>query len=118
MDLEKTMKEKSFAVVGDTLNEKKYACIIKNKLLDNNYKVFSVGKELKSLNDINDDIDIIVLCINSKEGLRLMKECKKSFKNIVIQPGAESEELIDYLKEKDYPFINGCILVGLSLYKK
>ncbi len=118
MDLENTMKEKNFAIVGDTLNEKKYAYIIKTKLLENSYKVFSVGKELNSLNDIDEEIDVIVLCINSKEGLRLMKECKKSFKNIVIQPGAESEELIDYLKEKDYPFINGCVLVGLSIYKK
>lgn len=118
MNLEKIMKERNFAIVGDTLNEKKYACIIKNKMLENGYNVFSVGKELKSLNDISENIDIIDLCINSKEGLRLMKECKKTFKGIVIQPGAESEELITYLKEKNYPFIEGCLLVGLSLYKK
>lgn len=118
MDLEKIMKEQNFAIVGDTLNDKKYACIIKNKMIDNGYTVFPVGKELKSLNDISEDIDIIDLCINSKDGLRLMKECKKKFKGIVIQPGAESEELINYLKENNYPFIEGCLLVGLSLYKK
>lgn len=118
MDLEKVMKEKTFAIVGDTLNEKKYACIIKNKMIDSGYNVFSVGKGLKSLNDIPEDIDIIDLCINSKDGLRLMKECTKSFKGIVIQPGAESNELITYLKDKNYPFMEGCLLVGLSLYKK
>lgn len=118
MDLEKVMKEKNFAIVGDTLNEKKYACIIKNKMIDKGYNVFSVGKELKSLNDISEEIDIIDLCINSKDGLRLMKECTKSFKGIIIQPGAESDELISYLKENNYPFMEGCLLVGLALYKK
>ncbi|MCI6153060.1 MAG: CoA-binding protein [Fusobacterium perfoetens] len=118
MDLEEIMKEKTFVIVGDTLNEQKYACIIKNKMISNGYNVYAVGKELKSLNDVPEEIDIIDLCINSKDGLRLIKECNKTFKSIVIQPGASDEELLKYLKEKKYPYIDGCLLVGLSLYKK
>jgi hypothetical protein len=47
-----------------------------------------------------------------------MKECTKEFKSIVIQPGAESEELLNYLQENNLPYIEGCVLVGLSLYSK
>jgi len=102
--------------VGDTLNPEKYAYKIKQGLLEHGYTVHAVGKELASFNDIPGEIDIIDLCINPVKGLALIKECKKSFKCIVIQPGAESEELLSYLNEKNLPYIEGCVLVGLSLY--
>lgn len=116
MNLKDLMQEKVFAVVGDTLKEEKYAYIIKHALLDKNYTVYSVGRELKSLNDIPEDIGVIDLCTSAKRGLALMQECTKSFKGIIIQPGAESPELIDFLKEKNYPFIEACVLVGLKTY--
>jgi len=116
MELEDVMKQRSFAIVGDTLNEEKYAHIIKHKMIKNGYEVHSVGKELASINDVEGDLDIIDLCIHPVKGLKLMQECTKPFKSIVIQPGAESEELLAFLDEKDYPYIRGCLLVGLSLF--
>ena len=116
MNLKEVMCQQNFAVVGDTLNEEKYACKIKHGLVDHSYSVFCVGKELSSLNDIEDEIDIIDLCVNSVKGLALIKECKKPFKCIVIQPGAESSELICYLEDNKLPYIEGCLLVGLSMY--
>ena len=118
MELPEIMQQQVFAVAGDTLNPEKYAYKIKQGLLEHGYTVYAVGKELASFNDIPGDIDIIDLCINPVKGLSLIKECKKSFKCIVIQPGAESEELLSYLKEKNLPYIEGCVLVGLSLYAK
>ena len=118
MDLKEIMEERSFAVAGDTLNEEKYAYKIKQALLEHGYTVYSVGKELSSFNDIPEQIDIIDLCINPVKGLALIKECKKPFKCIVIQPGAESDELLSYLNEKNLPYIQGCLLVGLSIYAK
>lgn len=118
MDLRDIMQEKVFVVVGDTLNPEKYAYRIKEELQKHNYQTYSVGKELASLNDIKEDIDIIDLCIHPAKGLPLIKENKKSFKCIVIQPGAESPELINYLKEQKIPYIEGCVLVGLRLYAK
>lgn len=100
MDLKEIMDCKVFAVVGNTVSEDKYAYKIKTGLIENGYKAYGVSKELKSINDIEEDIDIIDLCINSAKGLEEVKNCKKSFKCIVIQPGAESEELIDYLKKR------------------
>ena len=118
MDLKEVMQQQNFAVVGDTLNEEKYACQIKNKMLDRGYTVYPVGKELASLNDIKGDVDVIDLCIHPAKGLKLMQECQKQFKTIVIQPGASSPELVAYLEENKLPYLDGCLLVGLSLYAK
>ncbi|HPR23873.1 MAG TPA: CoA-binding protein [Bacillota bacterium] len=117
MDLKEVMDQKKFVIVGDTLNEEKYASKIKRKMTKNGYEVSAVGKELESINDVGGDIDVIDLCINPVKGLKLMKECKKDFKTVVIQPGAESPELTSYLKENDIEYLEGCLLVGLKLYK-
>ncbi|MDD3538032.1 MAG: CoA-binding protein [Eubacteriales bacterium] len=116
MELQEVMKQRSFAIVGDTLNEEKYAYKIKHKMLANGYKIHSVGKELETIDEIPGKLDIIDLCIHPVKGLKLMKACTKPFKSIVIQPGAESEELMAYLDEMGYPYIQGCLLVGLSLF--
>ncbi len=114
MTLKEVMSRQSFAVVGDTLNPEKYACKIKNAMLDAGYTVYAVGKELESINDVPGDIDIIDLCINPIKGLKLMQECEKSFDCIVIQPGAGSDELKAYLQEKNMPYIEDCLLIGLA----
>lgn len=118
MDLKEIMNQTVFAVAGDTLNPEKYAYKIKHGLLEHGYTVYSVGKELSDFDSVPEEIDIIDLCINPVKGLELIKKCKKSFKCIVIQPGAESEELLSYLNEKNLPYIQGCLLVGLRLYAK
>ena len=114
MTLKEVMGMERFAVVGDTLNPEKYACKIKEAMLRAGYTVYAVGKELESLNDIPDDIDIIDLCINPAKGLKLMQECKKDFRGIVIQPGAGSAELKAYLDEHNMTYIDDCLLIGLA----
>ena len=116
MELREIMQQKVFAVAGDTLNPEKYAYQIKEGLLAHGYTVYGVGKELISFNDIPEEIDVIDLCINPVRGLALMKECNRAFQCIVIQPGAESEELVSYLDEKKFPYLYGCLLVGLNQY--
>ena len=118
MELKEIMDQKVFVVVGNTLDEEKYACRIKKAMLEHGYTVYAVGKELASINDVPEEIDIIDLCIHPAKGLALMKECRKSFKCIVIQPGAESPELLQYLDEQKLPYIQGCLLVGLSRFKR
>ena len=118
MDLKEIMQYNTFAVLGDTLNKEKYAYKIKHELIGSKYKVYSVGKELQSLNDIEEEIDILDLCINPPAGIKLLKENKKSFKCMVIQPGAESEEILTYLQANNYSYIEGCLLVGIRLYGK
>lgn len=118
MDLKDIMQEKVFAVVGDTLNEEKYAYKIKNELMEHGYKVFSVGKELESINDVPGTIDVIDLCIHPSKGIKLLQECKKDYKYILIQPGAESNEILDYLNKTHTSYFQGCALVGVRLYSR
>ena len=118
MDLKEIMSMGTFAVAGNTIDESTYAYKIKKGLMDKGYHVYAVGKELESFNDIPEEIDIIDLCINPVKGLKLMKECRKSFKMIIIQPGAGNQELTDYLDEHNMPYADGCLLVGLSLYAR
>ena len=123
MDLEQIMQMNTFAVVGDTLNPEKYAYKIKEGLLEQGYTVHSVGKELQSLNEIPGDLDIIDLCIHTVEyhcGSTVYRfgKCRKPFRCIVIQPGAESPEILSYLQEQNLPYIEGCLLVGMRLYPR
>jgi uncharacterized protein len=118
MDLKEVMQQQVFVVVGDTLNEDKYACKIKNRLLGCSYTAYGVGKEFASINEVEKDIDIIDLCINPVRGLELIRECTKPFKCIVIQPGAESRELCSYLQENNLPYLEGCLLIGMNMYAK
>ncbi|MBQ8292269.1 MAG: CoA-binding protein [Bacilli bacterium] len=118
MMLDKVMKLDNFVVVGNTLVEDKYAYKIKQGLVEAGYKVACVGKELSSINDVDFEIDVLDLCINPHVGINLLKENKKKIKTVVIQPGAESEEIIDFLKTNQIDYLEGCLLVGLKLYKK
>ncbi len=118
MNIEQAMKNDVFVVAGDTINSEKYACKIKNALLQNGYTVHCVGKELKSINEISGEIEVIDLCINPARGLDLLKECKKKYKGVVIQPGAESEEILAFLEENKVPYVEGCVLKGLEKYPR
>lgn len=118
MELSEVMKQNTFAVVGNTIDETKYAHIIKNELIEKGYTAYGVSKEYASINDIEGEIDIIDLCINPIKGLEYIKDCKKNFKCIVIQPGADSTDLIAYLKENNMTYIEACVLLGMKLYKK
>ena len=35
---------------------------------------------------------------------------------MIIQPGAGSGDIIKFLKENNYDYIDGCLLVGIRLY--
>jgi predicted CoA-binding protein len=118
MDLKEIMEYDNFVVVGNTIVEDKYAYKIKYALKDKNYNVECVDKELTSINDIDMDLDIINLCVHPAKGIKYLKENTKKAKCVLIQPGAESEEIINYLKETGQDYFEGCVLVGLSLYSR
>ncbi len=118
MELKEVMEQKTFAVVGDTLNEEKFACQIKHSMADHGYTVYPVGKQLSSLNDVPGELDVIDLCIHPVKGLKLMEECRKPVKCVVLQPGASSPELVACLDRKGYAHLDGCLLKGLEQYRK
>lgn len=114
MTVEQLLQNKVFVVAGDTVNEEKYAFKIKKALQDSGYVVFSVGKELASIDDVPSDFDVLDLCIHPVKGLELIKSCSKNIPAVIIQPGAGSDEIRALLGEKGVPFIDGCVLKGLE----
>ena len=117
MDMKEIMEQKSFAVLGDTVSEGKFAHIIKDEMINNGYTVFPVGKELSSINDIPDEIDVIDVCINPKRALELLRDNQKDCKCVVLQPGTEDEKVIAFLEEKNISYTEGCLLKGLKEYR-
>lgn len=117
MDLETIMNYKNFAIVGNTLDSEKYAYKIKENLKFYGYNVFGVHKEYSAIDAIEEEVEVIDLCINPVLGLKYLKETKKDFKAVLIQPGAESDEIKEYLKSINKPFLEGCALIGLRRFK-
>ena len=110
----------NWVVVGDVLNSEKYAHKILKALEDHGYKVSGVnpkvtnGKAHNSLEEVPYDIEILDLCINPKAGIEIVKKAKEAgIKNILIQPGAESEEILSYCRDNDINAVQGCALVEL-----
>lgn len=115
MELKDLMNYKNFVVCGNTTNEEKFAYKIKEILLNNNYNVCSVPYETKSINEVGFDSFVLDLCINPIKGLNILKECTKNIIGVIIQPGAESDEIKTYLNENKIEFVEGCAYAYLNL---
>ena len=125
MKAQELLSFKNWVVVGDVLNESKYACRILNSLKEAGFNTVGVnprdksGSVCKSLKEVPYNIDIVDLCINPFAGLDIIKEAQEMGLNkVLIQPGAESEDILDYCKNNNIIAIEGCALVELSYYKR
>lgn len=118
MNLEQVMQQQHFVVVGDTVQEGKFARRIKEGLLSSGYTVAAVGKELASINEVPFDIDVLDLCIHPAKGLALLQQSDKSYRTVVVQPGAGSEEIFAYLREQAIPYLENCLLIGMREYPR
>ncbi|MGG7098650.1 CoA-binding protein [Clostridium sardiniense] len=111
---------KNWVVIGDITNSEKYAYKILKKFKDKDYNVSGVYPKggdnvYKSLHDVPYKIDAIDLCINPKDGLKFIEEAKEvGIENVLIQPGAESAQILQYCKDNDIKSIQGCALVKLG----
>ena len=118
MELKAIMQLNNFVVAGNTLDQEKYAYKIKHELIKHGYNVACIDKEFANLAEIPFDIEVLDLCIHPAKGIKILKENQRSIKTVVIQPGAESPEILDFLQENNIDHLEGCLLVGLSLYAK
>lgn len=120
MILKDMMKMKNWVVIGDVVNESKYANKIMKALENENYTIAGIsikdGENVyKSLKEVPFKIQVIDLCVNPKFGINYIKEAKEiGIKYVLIQPGAESDEIISYCKENDIYAIENCALVQLG----
>lgn len=111
---------KNWAVAGDVLNNSKYAYKILNRLKTAGFSAVGVnpraveGEVYKNLKEAG-TVEVLDLCINPRSGIELVKEAKElGIKYILIQPGAESEEILEYCSENGIVAIEGCALVELG----
>lgn len=123
MKLQKIMQKKNWVVIGDVTNPDKYAHKILNRLKEKGYNADGVhpkGGEgvYKTLAEVSNPIEVVDLCIHPKLGIEYIKEVASisTIEYILIQPGAESEEITAYCDEKQINYFKGCALVGMSLY--
>ncbi len=121
MEASELLNYKNWAVVGDVLNESKYAHKILEALQEANFNVVGVdprdntGKAYKELKDVPNNIDVIDLCINPIQGLKVMENAASlNIDKVLIQPGAGSGDILSLCKNKGIIAIEGCALVELS----
>ena len=125
MEAQQLLNYENWVVVGDVLNRAKYAHRILNSLKDAGFNVAGVnprdtsGNAYKSLSEVPYNIEVIDLCINSINGMTILKEALDlGIKRILIQPGAESDEILGFCQSNHIIAIEGCALIELSYYKR
>ena len=113
------------ALVGATKNPTKYGNIILKDFLGKGFEVLPVNpnydeierlKCYKSVKELPKDIDVIVFVVPPRVGLEVAKEAVEAgFKKLWFQPGAESEEIKQFLEKAGVEYSFGkCIMVETS----
>lgn len=121
MNVQEMIALKSWVVIGDVSNETKYANKILNEFKNKGYKVSGVHPKggidiYTDLKSVPYKIEAIDLCINSVLGMKYIIEAKNlGIKNVLIQPGADSREILEYCKQNGINAIKDCALVQLRL---
>ncbi|TCK98484.1 hypothetical protein EDC19_0906 [Natranaerovirga hydrolytica] len=115
---------KNWAVIGASTNPDKYGYKIYKKLKKHEYNVYGINpkndtlegdKLYQSLSELPEKVDVVNFVVNPKIGIEAVKECAKlGIKYIWLQPGAESDELIQLAQAEGIEVIQACVLVALS----
>ncbi|WDV47583.1 CoA-binding protein [Clostridiaceae bacterium M8S5] len=121
---DKMLKMKKWAVVGVTEDKSKYGYKIYKKLKDKGYEVYPISvknskingeKAYKRLSELPVKVDVVDFVVNPSIGISIISQCKElDIKNVWLQPGTISEEIIKYAQENDINQYQGCVLVALS----
>ncbi|MBU1228147.1 MAG: CoA-binding protein [Actinobacteria bacterium] len=112
----------SIAVIGANDNPSKYGGRVYRDLKAKGFRVFAVNANrdtvdgdpaFASLADLPEPPTIVNFVIPPSRTLRVLAKCKElGLMNAWIQPGAESDEVIDYLAAEGFNYLaNACIMV-------
>lgn len=119
MEARELINEMNWVVIGDVTNTTKYAYKILEKFKSKGRKVVGVHPKggdgvYKMLSEVPYKIEAIDLCINPKLGLEFIKEAKlMGISKVLMQPGAGSQDIINYCNENNIVAVEGCALVEL-----
>ncbi len=116
--LDDILKDKNIniCILGDTVSEDKFAYKIKHAFINKGYQnLYCVDKEIDSLSNVPNNIDLLVLCMNPLKQIKLLTASTNSFANVLIQPGANSDEIEKWLSSNKITHYDGCILKHWNL---
>ena len=116
---------RKIALVGASKNPVKYGNIILKDLVSKGYEVLPVNPKYdeieglkchRSVKELPKGVDVIVFVVPPKVGLQVAKEAVETgFKRLWFQPGAESEEICEFLEKAGVEYSFGrCIMVETS----
>ncbi len=118
-------KQMTVAVIGASNNRKKYSNKALRAYLISGYKVYPVNpkeeivegiKSYKSILDIEEDIDRATLYVPPQVGIKLIDEiAKKGVKELYINPGAESDELVEKARKLGLNPILACSILAIGM---
>ena len=119
------MPESSVAVIGASHDRRKYGNKAVRAYLENGYTVFPVNpneatieglKAYPKLDAITEPIDFVSLYVPPAVGLKLLPAiAAKNPKELWLNPGSESEDLIDAAADLHLRVIVACSIVALGL---
>ena len=116
----------TYAIVGSSNNKEKYGYKVTLNLKKRGFDIIPINsdeseilgiKAYKSLSDINskklNKIEMVIFIIPPQITLKILQEVKKlKIKKVWFQPGSESEDSIEYCKEKKIEYTaNSCIML-------
>lgn len=124
MNASEFMSCRNWVVCGNVTDENKFAHKIYNALKLHNFQVAAYhpltendGEDniYNRLSSVPFQIQVLDLCINPKRGIEVVKEAEKAgIKRILVQPGAESEEIKKFCEDHGMEYVEGCALVELA----
>jgi len=120
--VEDFLRQKRFAVVGSFRHQQKYACQILRALKKNGYEVYPVNPRLKevegvtcypAVKDIPAVCDVADIVTPPAVTAKVVGECKaKGITRIWLQPGAESEWVIEFCRRNNMKVVfNLCVML-------
>lgn len=120
----KAMDMKNWAVIGATTDKDRFGYKVVKILNENDYNVFPVTpkyeeidgvKAYKSVNEIDENIDVVDFVVNPKLGLKLLDEViENNIDYLWLQPGSRSEEIKKKAEKNDINVIEDCIYESLK----
>jgi predicted CoA-binding protein len=119
--VEDFLRQKNFAVIGSFRNESKYAFRILRRLKEKGYKVYPVNPHLdevdglrcyESLSDIPFPVDVVDIVTPPKVTEKILRECNdKGISRIWLQPGAQSQQAIEFCNRHNLKVIHNLCLM-------
>lgn len=116
-----------WAVIGATTDIEKYGYKIFKRLKNLNFEVYGISPKYtnldgdtlyKDLDTLPKKPDVVVFVVNPKFGIDYLTKCIKiGIKNIWLQPGTVSEEILNKAKENNINVIEDCVLVQTNNYE-